>query len=392
MSSRTVRVTAAAAVLLASGVARAQVADGDLLVPEYSLGSVVNARDGGDLSGAPRFATGLTTPMGLCRGPGGDVFVTEFNAGQVTIITAGGDFEDATPFAFNLSGPCSLLCTDSQILVTELNAGQITDITAGGNFAGVLPFARIDINPADLLRDSDGRIWVTSFRDGVIEITGGGDFRGDPYYAPNDLADLSSIALAQLGNRLLVGNEHTDQIVNFAAGGPLSGRPVFAQVRGVIGLRSVPSTGQLFAASELDDAIYEISAGGDYTDGDTPFATGLDPFDVAHLLYISGGDPEPDIDAGPEPDIDAGPDATLDAGSDPDAGAHPGRDGGADPDPDGGGGPGPGAGPDGGAKKSGGGGCSAAGGETSAPLLVLLIALIAGRTRPVRRAAPARRR
>jgi hypothetical protein len=351
MGSRTAGLAALVAALTAGGVARAQVVEGDILVPEYSLGSVVNIRGGGDFTGATRFATGLSNPMGLCQGPNGDVFVSEFGSGQVTIITAGGDFTDAEPFAFNLSGPCSLLCSDTQILVTELNSSQITDITAGGNFAGVPYFAIIDRNPADLLRDSDGRIWLTSFNDGVIEITAGGDFRGDPYFAPNDLADDSSIALAQLGDRLLVGNEQTSEVVNFAAGGPLSGRPVFALVDGVIGLRRGGDL--LFAASERapggDGAIYEISAGGDFTDGDTPFATGLDPFDVAQLLYISSGDPDPDPDpdAGP---TDAGPDTTGDAGADPD------RDAGADPDPDPD--PDPGAGPDGGSKKGSGGGCT----------------------------------
>ena len=374
--------TVAAAVLLVGGVARAQVSNGDILVPEYSLGSVVNARGGGDLSEAPRFATGLTTPMGLCRGPGGDVYVTEHDSGEVTVISAGGDFTDAAPFAYNLSAPASLLCSGSQILVTELNSAQVTDITAGGDFAGMPYFAIIDRNPADLLRDSDGRLWVTSFNDGVIEITGGGDFRGDPYYAPNDLADDSSIALTQFGNRLLVGNEHTSEIVNFAAGGPLSGRPVFAQVDGVIGLRHAPATGQLFAASERapggDGVIYEISAGGDFTDGDAPFATGLDPFDVAHLLYVSGPGPDPD------PDPDAGPD---DAGPDPDADPDAGPDPDPDPDPD------PGAGPDAGGKKDNGGGCTASG-DTSAPLTlaILLLAITAGRARRARRAAPARRR
>ena len=260
--------------------------------------------------------------------------------------------------------------------MTEFNSAQIIDITAGGDVSMIPPFARIDRNPADLLLDSDDRLWVTSFNDGVIEITGGGDFRGDPYYAPNDLDDLSSITITEMAGTLLVGNEHTDQIVNFTDGGNLSGRPVFAQVRGVIGLRYVPATGQLFAASELDDAIYEISAGGDYTDGDTPFATGLDPFDVAQLLYISSGGPDPD------PDPDAGP---TDAGADPtgDAGTDPTGDAGTDPDPD----PDPGAGPDGGSKKdSGGGGCTTTTGVGSTQvLLALFFLLIAGRRRSSRR-------
>src|SRR5687768_17540615 len=79
--------------------ALAQAQDGDILVPEYSAGTVVNIRGGGDFTGAARFASGLSTPMGLCQGPGGDVYVTEFTTGEVTIITAGGDFTGEPAFA-----------------------------------------------------------------------------------------------------------------------------------------------------------------------------------------------------------------------------------------------------------------------------------------------------
>ena len=299
--------------------ARGQAQNGDILVPEYTLGSVVNIRGGGDFSGAARFATGLTMPMGLCQGPGGHIYVTEFGANQVTIITAGGDFTGVAAFATNVSGPCSLSCSPTQIFVTELNSGQITDITAGGDYAGVPPFARITRNPADLLRADDGTLWLTSFNDGVIDITAGGDFRGDPYYAPNDLADDSSIALAQMGSMLLVGNEHTFEIVNFTAGGNLSTLPVFARVRGVIGLEYIPETNQLLASSEVDDAVYDVTEGGDFTSGATPFAFGIDPFDVAHLVYVSigcgdgGPDPGEECDDGNDVDTDACPGNCQDA-------------------------------------------------------------------------------
>lgn len=291
--------------------AGAQARDGDILVPEFTAGSVVNVRGGGDFAGAARFATGLSQPMGLCQGPGGHVYATERGAGQVTIITAGGDFTGAPAFATGLSGPASLLCTSTRILVTELDSSQITDITAGGSFAGAAPFATIDRNPADLLRDGSGRLWVTSFNDGVIEITAGGDFRGDPYYAPNDLADDSSITIARMRAALLVGNEHTDEIVDFTGGGPLSQRPVFARVRGVIGLRFIAQTDQLLAASELDGAIYDVTAGGDFRSGAAPFASGVGSFDVSQLVYVQRGCPDGDLDPGEE--CDDGNDSNTDA-------------------------------------------------------------------------------
>jgi uncharacterized protein (TIGR03382 family) len=289
-----------------SQAARAQARNGDILVPEYLTGSVVNIRGGGNFAGVPRFATGLSNPMSVCQGPGGHIYVTEFTAGQVTIITQGGDFTNAAPFAFNLSGAASLWCSPTQIIVSELNPtpAQITDITAGGNYAGVAPFARIQRNPASLLRDSNGRLWVSSFNDGIIDITAGGTFTSGPFFAANNLpASRSSIALAQMGSMLLVGNEHTDQIFDFTAGGNFTTLPVFALVDGVIGLRFIPQTGQLLASSELDDAIYDITAGGDFRDGDPPFATGLDPNDVSQLAYVSlGGCGDGAVDAGEECD------------------------------------------------------------------------------------------
>ena len=295
------------------GAALAQAQNGDILVPEFLSGSVVNIRGGGDFTGAARFATGLTAPMGLCQGPGGRIYATESGADQVTDITDGGDFTGMPAFATGIRQPASLLCSPTQILVTELDSGQITDITDGGDFGQVPEFARIDINPADILRDGQNRLWLTSFNDGVIEITGGGDFRGDPYFAPNNLVDQSSITITRMGDQLLVGNEHTDHVIDFTAGGNLAGRPVFARVRGVIGLRFIPQTGQLLAASELDDAIYDITEGGDFRTGAPPFATGLVPEDVCHMVYVDRrcGNGTPDegeeCDDGNQSDTDACP-------------------------------------------------------------------------------------
>ena len=73
--------------MLAGASALAQVAPGDLLVSEYAAGSVANVKDGGDFTGQPRFATGLSGPLGMCIGPGGDLYVAEFDSGEITIIT-----------------------------------------------------------------------------------------------------------------------------------------------------------------------------------------------------------------------------------------------------------------------------------------------------------------
>jgi cysteine-rich repeat protein len=302
---------------LAATPALAQVQAGDILVPEFETGSVVNIRDGGDFTGVPRFATGLTEPMGLCQGPGGHIYVTENGSGEVTIITAGGNFTGAQAFATGLDTPASLLCTPTQILVTELLDGQVTDITAGGDFTTTPGFATTDTNPADLLRDGQGRLWVTTFDDGVIEITAGGDFRNATYYAPNNLDPDASLALTRIGPMLLVANELTDQVLNFTAGGNMSTLPVFATVNELIGMRYNAATDQLLAASEPDDAIYDISEGGDFTNGAPPFASGIVLFDVAHIVFVGAasqpecgnGTPETgeECDDGDEDDTDACP-------------------------------------------------------------------------------------
>ena len=60
MRSRTL---ALAAALLVWGVASP--ADAELLVTERAAGSIVDVETGGDMLAIPRFATGLSTPMGM---------------------------------------------------------------------------------------------------------------------------------------------------------------------------------------------------------------------------------------------------------------------------------------------------------------------------------------
>src|SRR5262245_66257423 len=85
------RAAAPFALLLLAAGASAQGIPGDVYVTERAAGSVVNVRSGGNFTGAPRFATGLSGPTGVCVTSEGVVLVSEADSGQVTDITAGGD-------------------------------------------------------------------------------------------------------------------------------------------------------------------------------------------------------------------------------------------------------------------------------------------------------------
>ena len=133
---------------LFSTSAKAQVT-GSILLPEANEGTIVDIQGGGDFTGSPRFATGLSFPTAVCQGPGGHIYVSEAGSGEVTIVTGGGDFTNTPPFATGLSSPFGLHCSDTEILVTENTTSQITDITSGGDVSGTTPLAVV-ANPSDV--------------------------------------------------------------------------------------------------------------------------------------------------------------------------------------------------------------------------------------------------
>ena len=244
----------------------------EVYVAEFGGGSVVDVEPGGDLTGVERFATGLTTPTGMCIGPGGDIYVSEWDAGEVTIITDGGDFTDATPFATGLTTPSSLVCSEDQILVAEFNSGEVTDITAGGDFAAADPFASGLPAIVGLLGTSDGTLYATpQGTDSVYDITGGGDFSLLPPYAtgggtPRGMTET-------LEGELLVANRDNDTINIFTDGGDMSAS-VF--VSG-LNLNEVVASGPTIWAANADadqGAIWNVSDGGDLS-ALLPHATGI---------------------------------------------------------------------------------------------------------------------
>jgi cysteine-rich repeat protein len=273
-------------ILLAPGLSHAEPATpGDLLVTELSGGSVVNIKGGGDFELAPRFATGLDSPAGICVGPGGHVYVTELFAGRVKIITDGGDFAAAPAFATGLDTPINLVCSETEILVAEWTAGRISDITAGGDFSGGAGSIAFDLGGLiGLFRDSSGLLWGTNQQGAVYQVVPGVPTE-DTLYAENG-GDLRGVT--ERTGTLLVSSTSRGQVLDISAipgSGDLDGAEVFATVPstteivdlGPIGLFSMGSGG----------AVHEISAGGDYV-GAAPFASGIRAQLFADLAMVRG--------------------------------------------------------------------------------------------------------
>ncbi len=273
---RRTRAVAPFALLLVSAAASGQAVPGDVFVTERAAGSVVNVRGGGDFASAPRFATGLSGPTGICVTSEGVVLVAEADSGQVTDITSGGDMTGHGAFASGLDAPMDLLCDDERILVVEgspSQQGQITDITDGGDASGAPAFAAglgsgatsIAFEPvSERLFASDAGLGR------VFDVTAGGVFLAVPPFASNGAG---TAGLATRGEQLLAANPGSGTVVDFSAGGDLAALPVFATLPGVVNLLPVTGGG-LLAASASAGAIYDVAAGGDFTSA-VPFASGL---------------------------------------------------------------------------------------------------------------------
>lgn len=254
--------------------AGAEIAVGDVFVSESATGSVANARGGGDLSGAPRFATGLEAPSGLCVTQDGRLLAAESASGQVTDVTEGGDFAGAEPFASGLDTPRDLLCGDDVVLAVEAGPngeGEITDITAGGDFSAAAPFATgLGAGATALLRAGESEpLFASDAGLGRIFDASAGGSVGAPF-ATNGAG---TAGLAAFAGKRLAANPGTGQILDFGAGGDLAAQPVFATLPGVVALLPVEGLG-LLAASGTGGTLHDASAGGDLAAA-APFASGL---------------------------------------------------------------------------------------------------------------------
>ncbi len=270
----------------------AQAVPGDLLVTEWDGGSVLEFGQGGDLSQAPRFATGLTAPLGLCVGPGGHIYVAENVGGttEITIITDGGDFTGVAPFATAPAPPTALWCDDQTLLVGFLGPapdpgdppfGLVMDASAGGS---LLQTGTVVANqmaaPGEMIRTEAGTLY--SANGDVWDITAGGNFGSVPAFTSGRVM----LTIEDWGAMLLGGDDAAPQVVDFSAGGDLSGAPVFATLpASVTGIRGLLNAGDQGLFALTSDAIYDISSGGDLS-GATPYATGIVTWSVGYQGMI----------------------------------------------------------------------------------------------------------
>jgi MYXO-CTERM domain-containing protein len=274
MRSRTL---ALAAATLVWGVASP--ADAELLVTERAVGSIVDVEAGGDMLATTRFATGLSSPMGMCFGPNAELYVAELDSGEVTIFTAGGDLSAAPAFATGLSEPFALVCSATQVLVTERGSGEITNITAGGDFTGAPAFASGLASPSDFLRDGGGTLWVVSGPLGEIyDATDGGDMSmAAAFVSAGD--ELLGITQAS-DDRLLVARLLADTVEDWTSGSLVE----FSTGAEIVGLGSTPSA--IWGASQADDGVYDISEGGDVAVL-VPFATNVEISGFTDVLFVA---------------------------------------------------------------------------------------------------------
>jgi cysteine-rich repeat protein len=261
----------------------AEIRPGDLLASEFEGGSIVNIRGGGgDYTGVPRFATGLTDPTDLCLGPGGDLYVAEYG-GDLIVATAGGDLSAALPYATGLGGASGLTCTDSQILVSDPLGERIVDATAGGDLSAAPAFAEGLPFLADAFRTSDGTLYALIVLGQIFDVTAGGDFGTATPFATG--LDTGS-SLTEYGSRLLSADGDSGFILDVTEGGDFQtaapfafGLPVPQEILGVPGLG-------LYVGTTEGDAVFEVSAGGDFSSS-TPYASGLGG-PVLGLAYVPG--------------------------------------------------------------------------------------------------------
>lgn len=245
---------------------------GDLLVAEPTSGSVLEFSAGGDLSGAERFATGLSDPLGLCVGPGGEIYVAESSTGEITIITEGGDFSGAAPFAWGPFTPLGLWCTETAIFVSvPPPVTLIADITDGGELAMTAEIHATGLpTPVGFARDDTGALFSASFD--VFDVSMPGDYSGAlPFATGRPIT-----TLAWTGSALWGGDVTSPAIYDLSEGGDLSSAAAVVTLP-TVGMGHVDgllatSDGRIFATT--GDQIYEVASGGDHS-GDAPFASGL---------------------------------------------------------------------------------------------------------------------
>jgi cysteine-rich repeat protein len=272
------------AALLLPAPALADPQPGALLATESADGSIVDVSGGGNVSMIPRFATGLSTPTGICVGPGGDILAAQGN-GSVFLVTAGGDFSAAVPWATNLGNVIGMFCSDTEVVTTDNQLGRVFVATGGGDFSVAIPFAEGLPLVVQVLRAANGKLYAQLATGEIFDVTAGGDFSSKQPFA-HGLP--SGGGLAEHEGRLYASSYTDGSVYDVTGGGSFGGDDPFAHgLPTPTALLDVPGLG-LFTASGNSGGINEISAGGDFT-AVLPIAVGVETtFGLAGLAYVAG--------------------------------------------------------------------------------------------------------
>jgi cysteine-rich repeat protein len=312
---------------------------------DYPDSGVIEFTAGGDLSAAPRYASGssLWVVAGMCYGgPHDDLYVATPYSNAVYKATPGGSMDSTPPFAYQFpgftaagygDGVMALSCSASRVLGAVLATGSVFDITHGGDMTNAQPFAR-GLPPGqtvDVFTDSTGKIWAVSQTVGIYDITAGGDFSQTPPTFPYDLGGPWGIGQVTEMNGHLYFVEEIDAtwsygtIYDFTAlqpGDPLSTATPFAWgfVAGV-GLAASADRMMVTDACPGFDCttavIYEATAGGDLSAA-TPFAGGFSAAyqpaeDLVYIPYCGDGSVWPNSNETCDPGTPGGETANCDS-------------------------------------------------------------------------------
>ncbi len=295
-----------------SASALAQPVHGGWYAVEGNAGTIVELTAGGDLSQAPKLATGLDRPQDMCfGGPGHHLYVAATGLNAVYEITTGGDMSSVLPHAFQFpgvttwaGGVTAIDCTEQRVLAGVAQTGAVFDVTTGGDMQNATPIAEglTAGELVDLFTDSHGKVWASVQMTGVFEITGGGDFTAvSPTFA-YDLGGAYGLSqLAELNGTLLLAHISPGDILDLSTlqpGALLSSAPLFAT--GINILWALGSSGQRLYAQDLcpgwtcfHGTFTDATGGGDLS-GLTPHAFNADlagnaPEALAYIHYCGDG-------------------------------------------------------------------------------------------------------
>lgn len=167
------------------------------------------------------------------------------------------------------------------------------DVTLGGDQQGATPVAVIQRSPGQIAWDASLLAYITQFdSDSVVRI----DASGAVTTFATGLDGATGL-LIESGGRMLAVAYRDAAVFDISAGGDFTTAVPFAT--GFVGPRNLLqlATGEILLADQLRRAVFDISAGGDFTNA-TAFASGFPPYGPYDLVQDSAGRIFASTDAG----------------------------------------------------------------------------------------------